>query len=119
MSGLDITSPGWLLILAPLAIAGVLIGQRRSLATMSPRQRTVCIATRILLLLCLILALSGIRLLLPSKRLSVLFLVDRSASISPAAQSQAQEFYRDSVTAASATDLKGCLLYTSPSPRDS
>jgi uncharacterized membrane protein len=88
----------WALALA-LVIVLLVWAQRRSLADMTPLQRTVCFGLRTLLMLLLVLALAGVRWLLPSRELAVLFVVDRSASISAPAQKEARDFVAASLAA--------------------
>ncbi len=87
---MDFAHPWFLSLAAVLAL--LWLGQRGSIAGLAPRQRVVCFVTRTILLLLLILALAGVRLRMPSSSLAVLFAVDESASISPAAQSDARSF---------------------------
>ncbi len=90
MPMLELTHPGFLSLL--LVVPLLWLGQRRSLADMTSLQRTMCFAMRTLILLLLIGALAGVRLQLPSRDVAVIFAVDQSASVSPAAQKAAREF---------------------------
>jgi Ca-activated chloride channel homolog len=99
----------WFLTLVPAAAVAMWLGQRRSLAEMTPLQRRVCAAVRIVLLLLLALALAGLRLLLPSREVAVVFAVDDSASISPAARKQARDFVAASASAAGARDAAAVI----------
>ena len=91
MSGLlDLAHP-WALAFA-LVIVFLVWAQRHSLADMTPAQRKVCLSLRIFIMLLLVLALAGVRWLLPSQELAVLFVVDRSASISAPAEKEARDF---------------------------
>ena len=87
---MEFAHPGFLVLL--LVVPLLWLGQRRSLTDMTPRQRTMCFAMRVLILLMLIGALAGVRLRLPSRDVAVIFAVDQSASISPAAQKAARDF---------------------------
>ena len=87
---MEFAHPEFLILLAVLPL--LWLGQRRSLADMTPRQRIFCFAMRVLIVLLLITALAGVRLRLPSRNVAVLFAVDQSASISPEAQKAAREF---------------------------
>lgn len=104
MSGFEIAHPWWFLAVFVAATVMLVLGARRSLADMTPRQRRICFATRALLLLLLALSLGGARALIPSKRLSVLYLVDTSASVEPAAREQARQFISEGLKNKSATD---------------
>jgi uncharacterized membrane protein len=81
----------WFLVLG-VVVPLLLLGQRRSLADFTAGQRTLCFLLRALILLLLIGALAGVRLRLPSRDVAVLFAIDQSASISPAAQKGARDF---------------------------
>ncbi len=98
----------WFLALA-LVVVFLAWTQRRSLADLTPTQRRVCFAVRTLLLLLLVLALTGVRWLLPSRELSVIFAVDQSASISAAAKQQARDFIATSLAAQGAGDVTGVI----------
>ncbi len=99
----------WFLALALVVVALLVWAQRRSLADMTPAQRRVCFGLRTLILLLLVLALAGIRWLVPSRELAVLFAVDHSASVSPAAQQQAREFVTASLAAKASGDSAGIV----------
>ena len=86
----DLTHPWFLVLLVVVPL--LWLGQRRSLADMTPRQRALCFALRAIILLLLVGALAGVRLRLPSRDVAVLFAIDQSASISPAAQKEARDF---------------------------
>ena len=86
----EVSQP-WLL-LTLLALPLLLLGQRRSLADFTPSQRRTCLAVRALILSLIALAMAGVRALLPSSELGVLFVVDGSASISPEAAKTARDF---------------------------
>src|ERR1043165_2877499 len=87
---IELTHP-WFLTLA-LVIAFLVWAQRGSLADMTLVQRRVCLAVRALILLLLVLALAGVRWLVPSRELAVLFAIDDSASVSAPAQKEARDF---------------------------
>jgi hypothetical protein len=103
----DLAHP-WALTFA-LAVVFLIWAQRRSLADMTPLQRKVCFALRTFIMLLLVLALAGIRWLLPSRELAVLFVVDRSASISEPAQKEARNFVTASLAAQHASDTAGII----------
>ncbi|HEX5177372.1 MAG TPA: hypothetical protein VFV83_10100, partial [Chthoniobacteraceae bacterium] len=85
----DFTHP-WFLVVA-LIVGGWLIwAQYRSLARFTLAQRRWCLGMRALILALLVLALAGTRLMLPSRELAVLFVVDESASIAETARKQAR-----------------------------
>ena len=104
---MEFTHPLFLTLL--LALPLLLLAMRRSLADLTPAQRRVCLALRALILALLVLALAGLRLLLPSRDLAVLFAVDDSASLSPAARAAAREFVGVSLAHASGGDSVGVV----------
>jgi len=93
----DLVHP-WALTFA-LVIVFLIWAQRRSLADMTPTQRAVCFALRTLIVLLLVLALAGVRWLRSSDEVAVLFVVDRSASISAPAEKEARDFVAASLAA--------------------
>ena len=72
-------SPWWLLLL--IVVPGIYFISRKSLAGLEPVRRWTAIVARSLLVACLILALAEPRVRRPSENITVLFAVDRSASI--------------------------------------
>ncbi len=104
---LELTHPIFLGLL--LAVPALVLTMRRSLAEMTPAQRLVCLAVRTVLVFLLIAALAGVRILLPSTDLAVVFAVDHSASISPEALKQARGFVAASLEAQQARDTSGLV----------
>jgi uncharacterized membrane protein len=102
---IDLAHP-WFLSLA-FVVVFLAWAQRRSLADLTPAQRRVCFVVRTLIMLLLMLALVGVRWLVPSRELAVLFAVDHSASISPSAEKQAREFVAASLVARNSGDSAG------------
>ncbi|HWL51225.1 MAG TPA: glutamine amidotransferase [Chthoniobacteraceae bacterium] len=84
-----IARPHLLWLLLP-AVPLLLWPLRHSLARLTPWQQRVCVAARGLLLTLLALALAGVRVPWQSHELSVVFAVDRSASVSPEAEQEAR-----------------------------
>ncbi len=110
-AGVDLAHP-WALTFA-LVIVFLLWAQRGSLADMTPAQRRVCFALRVFIVLLLILALAGVRWLLPSNQLAVLFVVDRSASISPPAEKEARDFLTASLASQRRDSSAGIVGFAS------
>ncbi|MEA3207728.1 MAG: hypothetical protein QOE70_785 [Chthoniobacter sp.] len=98
----------WFLALAALLVLLPLL-QWRSLADLTRVQRGVCLALRAGILLLLILALAGLRWLLPARELAVLFAVDDSASVSAPARQEARDFVLASARHAAAADTVGVI----------
>ena len=105
----EFTHPGFLLLL--LLAAGVLVlGQRRSLADLSPAGRRACLGVRAALLGCLALALAGPRWReRAGDSLGVLFVVDASASVGPEARAAARAFVATGFAARRPGDAAGVL----------
>jgi len=78
----------WLFLLLPL----LLWPMRRSLAPLPRHARALTLGVRALLLSLLILALAGVRLPRESDELSVVFALDRSASITPEAEAAGRDW---------------------------
>ncbi len=102
----------------------LLWAQHRSLADMTPAQRRVCFLLRTFIMLLLVLALAGVRWLLPSQELAVLFVVDGSASISAPAAKQARDFIASSLATRHPGDSAGVIgfaahpdLWQAPTPQ--
>ena len=108
---IELAHPGFL-FLALVAIF-LLWAQRKSLADMTRTQGRVCFALRLIILLLLALAICGVRWLLPSHELSVLFAVDDSASISEQERMEAREFVKESLGQQRAGDSAGVLGFAS------
>lgn len=107
---MEFAHPGflWLLLVVPL----LWLGQRGSLADMTGLQRALCFAMRVVILLMLIGALAGVRLRLPSRDVAVLFAVDQSASISPAARQAAVDFVGAAVKKQGSNDDAGVVGFS-------
>jgi uncharacterized membrane protein len=104
---IELTRPHFLALL--LVVPLLVWMMRRSLADLTPGQRLTCLALRTLILLLIVLALAGLRWLLPSRDLSVLFAVDDSASISAPARAAAREFVAAGMSAAGGGDSTGVI----------
>ena len=104
----ELTHPWFLLLALPGAalLAWVL---RRSLADLTPRQRTATLLVRALLLGCVLLALAGVRLVRRGDDLGVVFLVDDSASVSATARDAARNYVEDSLKNRRSHDEAGVL----------
>jgi hypothetical protein len=77
---INFTDPVWLWLALP-AVAVVVIGWIAASRTLPTGRRVASLVIRLALVACLVLSLAGIRLALPSDRLSVVFLLDGSASM--------------------------------------
>ncbi|HEX2766733.1 MAG TPA: VWA domain-containing protein [Candidatus Limnocylindria bacterium] len=90
------TEPAWLWLALPAA-AIVVIGWLAASRTLPRARRIGSLVVRLVLVACLVLALAGMRLALPADRLSVVFLLDASASMLDASREELVEWARDTV----------------------
>ncbi len=97
------------LALALVCVPLLVWAMRWSLAEMTPTQRRVCLAARAQLLLCIVLALAGVRVLRRGDDLGVLFVVDDSASISPEARAEARKYVETSLRSRRPDDVAGVV----------
>ena len=108
--GIAFDAPQALLLLVPaLAITIALhLGARRRLST---GRRRVALGVRTLLLVALVFALAGFRLVLPVDRLATVFVVDLSDSVGNAGRSDAVAFLRESLAERPAGDVAGIVAF--------
>jgi uncharacterized membrane protein len=107
---LNFTDPAWLWLLLPVAGVAVVgwLGASRTL----PRGRRVgSLVVRLALVTCLVLALAGMRLALPADRLSVVFLLDASASMLDATRDELVEWARQTVRDKPEGDTAGVVVF--------
>jgi len=110
MPDIALTHPWYLLLLAPAAGAAYWLGLR-GLAGLTPERRRVSFAVRLTLLTALVLALAGPTVSFPSNALQVLFLLDRSASVSPEAKAQQLVLVRDATRSLPAHAQAGTVVF--------
>jgi Mg-chelatase subunit ChlD len=60
-------------------------------------QRSAAVILRTVIVSCVVLALSGLALALPARRLATVFVIDLSESVSPAARAKGEEFMRSAL----------------------
>ena len=82
-----------LLLVVPVAY----YAYRRSLVDLSRFQRRVGLVVRTIILVLLVLALAGVRLVSYSKRLAVIFVLDGSQSIPEASFREGERFVREAI----------------------
>ena len=104
---IECASPWFIALLAALLFLPLVL--RRSLAGFGRAQRITCVVIRALLLALIVLALAGVRALLPSSDVGVIFAVDASASISPEAAKAAREFVASALHSRHAGDTAGVV----------
>src|SRR6476661_2545043 len=106
--GIGIDAPLALLLLIPaLAITiGLHVASRRRLGV---GRRRVALAVRSVLLVAIVLALAGFRLVLPVDRLATVYVVDLSDSVGQPGREDALAWLRDSLTAMPKADVAGIV----------
>ena len=104
------TDPIWLWLLVPGALL-IMGGWAAASRTLSRGRRIASLVIRLVLALCLVASLAGARLALPSDRLSVVFLVDASASMVDATREELLDFARDSVRLMPEGDTAGVVVF--------
>jgi Ca-activated chloride channel family protein len=90
----------WSFLLLVLCVPLLWLAQRRSLADLTPASRRLCLTIRAIILVLLALALAGINLLVPSRKIAAMFVVDHSASISAEGRAAADQYITESLKAA-------------------
>lgn len=101
--------PRWLLLL--LLAPGFWWLARVYGATLGPVRAAIALTLRVLTLACLALALAGFTLMQTHDELAVLFVVDGSDSIPPAARAEALAFATEALPAARNGDRAGILVF--------
>jgi uncharacterized membrane protein len=107
---INFTDPVWLWLGLPAA-AVVVVGWMAASRTLPARRRITSLVLRLALVGCLVLSLAGIRLALPSDRLSVVFLLDASASMLDATSGQLVDWARASVRDMPEGDTAGVVVF--------
>jgi uncharacterized membrane protein/secreted protein with Ig-like and vWFA domain len=107
---LAFADPVWLWLLLPgigLVVGGWLAASRM----LSRGRRVASLVIRLALVLCLVGAVAGARLALPADRLSVVFLVDGSASMVDATRDELLSFARSAVRQMPEGDTAGVVVF--------
>jgi Ca-activated chloride channel family protein len=107
---INFTDPVWLWLGLPAAPV-VAVGWMAASRTLPARRRIASLVLRLALVGCLVLSLAGIRLALPSDRLSVIFLLDASASMLDATSEQLVDWARASVRDMPEGDTAGVVVF--------
>ncbi|HYE30253.1 MAG TPA: VWA domain-containing protein [Methylomirabilota bacterium] len=107
---LQFTDPAWLLLLPPTLAAIVWLTIKSNVA-LSPWRRWTALGIRVLVCLCLVLALAGLQWLRPLDGLNVYFLLDRSDSVPSAQQEAAREYVNKVVGQKEKNDKAGVLVF--------
>src|SRR3954470_10034254 len=109
VTGLSLTRPEGLILLALVPLAVYLTLRGRLL--MRRGRRRSSLALRIAIIALLVLAVFGLELGQAFHRLSVVFLVDRSASISAAQQAREAEYLRAAIDQMGPDDSAGVVAF--------
>src|SRR5437773_8609002 len=109
IAGFSFSRPQGLLLLALVPLAVYLSLRARTLMRRGRRQ--LSLALRICVILLLVLAISGLELVRASDRLSVVFLVDRSDSMSAWQKGQQDDYLRSAISAMGAEDAAGVVAF--------
>jgi uncharacterized membrane protein len=104
------TDPIWLWLLLP-AVALVLGGWWAASRTLPAARRIASLVIRLALVACIVGSLAGARLALSSDRLSVVFLVDASASMLDASREDLLTFAKQAVSQIPEGDTAGVVVF--------
>ena len=104
------TDPIWLWLLLPICIL-VVVGWWAASRTLPRARRIASLVIRLVLVGCIVASLAGARLALPSDRLSVVFLVDASASMVDATREELLAFAREAVRRIPEGDTAGVVVF--------
>ncbi|HEY1171232.1 MAG TPA: VWA domain-containing protein [Verrucomicrobiae bacterium] len=107
---IQFTTPYWLWALVPGAV-WVLWLAIKSDAQLSPWRRWLVTSLRLMILLCLVLALAGIQWKQPKEGLNVFFLLDRSQSVSPEQQERALKYVNETAKGKTLSDRGGVIVF--------
>ena len=104
------SDPVWLWLAVP-AVAIVVVGWLGASRTLPRARRVASLVIRLVLVACLVLSLAGVRLALPADRLSVVFLLDASASMLDATREELVAWARDAVSEMPEGDTAGVVVF--------
>ncbi|MCD6049327.1 MAG: von Willebrand factor type domain protein [Verrucomicrobia bacterium] len=104
------TAPHWLWALLPGLIWVVWLAVKSD-AQLSPWRRWLVTIVRVVILICLVLALAGIQWKQPKEGLNVFFLLDRSQSVSPDQQARAQKYVNEAAKFKVMDDRGGVIVF--------
>src|SRR5690606_22486270 len=107
---LSFADPAWLWLMVPIA-GIVVVGWLGASRTLSRGRRVASLVIRLVLVACLVLSLAGARLVLPADRLSVVFLLDASASMLDATREELVSWARDAVEVMPEGDTAGVVVF--------
>ncbi|MBL9122637.1 MAG: VWA domain-containing protein [Planctomycetaceae bacterium] len=109
---IDFDSPGWLVLLGVIPVLWLM--GRQSLTALGKWRRMLALLGRAALVTGLVLALADVQIVRKTDRLAVIYLLDRSLSVSPTEGARAIEFINQSRAAyrdAGRGDLAGVIVF--------
>ena len=106
----NFADPVWLWLALPVA-AIVVVGWMAASRTLPAGRRIASLVIRLVLAACLVLSLAGMRLALPSDRLTVVFLLDASASMLDATSEELVSWAREAVREMPEGDTAGVVVF--------
>jgi uncharacterized membrane protein len=101
----------WYLLLLPLLIWGAVYVARHSLADLRGGRARWSLGLRIAILVCAVLALAGLQVSQPARKLAVLFVLDQSDSIPTEQKRQSLEYVNESARKMGPNDEGGVLVF--------
>jgi Ca-activated chloride channel family protein len=110
MMPIAFTDPPWLWLALP-GVAIVIFGWLAASRTLPRGRRIASLVIRLTLVAALVASLAGARLALPSDRLSVVFLLDASASMLDSTREELLEYARDAVAEMPEDDVAGVVVF--------
>src|SRR5690242_9194398 len=108
--GLDFSRPLALLLLLVLVPATVYLS-RTSVALLRPRRRRLSLSLRIILLTLVVFALAGLGVARAAEKLSVVFLVDRSDSVSATERAAQAAYLQSAISGMKEGDTAGVVAF--------
>src|SRR5579872_4376917 len=103
----------WYLLLLPLLIAGAVYVSRHSLADLQGARARWSLGLRIAIVALAVLALAGLQMSQPAKKLAVLYVLDRSDSIPPDQKKLSLEFVNEAARHMGPHDEAGIIVFGS------
>src|SRR5688500_11482018 len=106
---ISFSHPVYLLLLA--LIPYLVIVSRRSLSGLRPPRARAALGVRVVVAVLLVLGLAGLQVSRPSKKLAVLFVLDRSDSVPPAQREAALRFVNEAAARMTPDDSAGVVVF--------
>lgn len=107
---IQFTAPYWLWAIIPGAVWVIWLAIKSD-AQLSPWRRWLVTSVRMVILICLVLALAGIQWKQPKEGLNVFFLLDRSQSVSPDQQERALKYVNETAKGKTLSDRGGVIVF--------